>query len=108
MKTLIIGSTLFVLSLGLYLRPDTDKTCHDVGFQLEDKLAGLTNSAQNLRIGFEQSCDLAQNVAHTHGLETLVSDRLDHCSSALESEPLIVEDLERPCAIGGFSVAARL
>ena len=48
MKTLIIGSTLFVLSLGLYLTPDTDKTCHDVGFQLEDKLAGLTNSAQNL------------------------------------------------------------
>ena len=108
MKTLIIGSTLFVLSLGLYLAPNADKTCHDVGFQLEHKLAGLTSSAQNLRIGFEQSCDLAQNVAHTHGLETLVSDRLDHCSSALESEPLIVEELERPCAIGGFSVAARL
>ena len=52
MKTLIIGSTLFVLSLGLYLTPDADKTCHDVGFQLEDKLAGLTTSAQNLRIRF--------------------------------------------------------
>ena len=108
MKSLLIGSTLFAISLGLYLTPDTSKTCHDVGFQLEDKLASLTNSAESLRIGFEQSCGLAQDVAHTHGLETLVLDRLDHCSSALESEPLIVEELERPCAIGGFSVAARL
>ena len=43
-----------------------------------------------------------------HGLETLVDERLSSCFDALENEPLNVADLERPCAIGGFSVAARL
>ena len=108
MKYILIGSALFVVSLSLYFSTDSAKTCHEVGFQLEDKLTGLTNSAKKLRVGFEQSCGLAQNVAHNHGLEILVSERLDNCFSALESEPLIVEELERPCAIGGFSVAARL
>lgn len=108
MKSILIGSSLIALSLGLYLTPQKAKSCHDVGFQLEDKLMKLSSSPKNLRQGFEKTCDLAQTVAHTHGLETFVTERLSHCFEALENVPLVIEDLEKPCAIGGFSVAARL
>ena len=108
MKSMLMGSIIVAFALGLYLTPTETKSCHDVGFQLEDKLMNLTTSSKSLRRGFEKTCDLAQAVAHSHGLETLVDERLSSCFDALEIEPLVVEDVERPCAIGGFSVAARL
>ena len=108
MKSMLTGSVITAFALGLYLVPPETKSCHEVGFQLEDKLMNLTTSSKNLRRGFEKTCDLAQSVAHSHGLETLVDKRLSSCFDALENEPLVVEDVEQPCAIGGFSVAARL
>ena len=108
MKSILIGSVMMVLGFGFYFTPTETKSCHDVGFQLEDKLMNLSSSSKNLRRGFEKTCGLAQAVAHSHGLETLVDERLSSCFDALENEPLNVADLERPCAIGGFSVAARL
>ena len=108
MKAILISSVVMALGLGFYFTPAETRSCHDVGFQLEDKLMNLSTSSKNLRQGFEQTCGLAQAVAHSHGLENLVDERLSSCFEALENEPLNVEDLERPCAIGGFSVAARL
>ena len=108
MKSMLMGSVILALGLGFYLTPAETKSCHDVGFQLEDKLMNLSSSSKALRRGFEKTCDLTQAVALSHGLETFVDERLSSCFDALETEPLKVEDLEAPCAIGGFSVSARL
>ena len=86
-----------------------EKRCEWADWSLGAQEAGP--ETKKISRGEELRCGgpgLAQSVAHSHGLETLVSERLSSCFDALENEPLNVEDVERPCAIGGFSVAARL
>ena len=108
MKYLLISTLTMVAGLTLYFIPDTQKSCHDVGFKLENTLHPMTSASQNLRLEFEHTCDLTHTDALSHGLETLVSEQLDDCFKALDDEAVTVESLEEQCSIGGFSLSVRL
>ena len=108
MKYLLMSTVTLVAGLSLALIPRAQKSCHDVGFKLEHTLLPFTSAPKDLRIDFEQTCDLTHTVAVRHGLETLVSKQLDDCFTALEADLVTVEALEKQCAIGGFSISVRL
>ena len=65
MKSILIGSVMMVLGLGFYFTPTETKSCHDVGFQLEDKLMNLSSSSKISGEDLKRPVDWLKQL-HTH------------------------------------------